>query len=229
VARAIHDSPLPVVSAVGHEVDFTIADFVADVRAPTPSAAAELLSPDREVWLNRLRRLEGRLVQILQQQLRQYRQQLLWLGKRLKHPGRRLQENAQRLDELEMRLLQAQRNEIRHKRARIETLQALLERHSPVVRLHQLQQAQRELARRLQQAMQLRLKQLQQRLAAQAHTLEMVSPLATLSRGYAIVSRAEDGRIVRRTDQVQVGDRLRTRLHQGELLCRIEEIENEHP
>jgi exodeoxyribonuclease VII large subunit len=229
VARAIHDSPLPVVSAVGHEVDFTIADFVADVRAPTPSAAAELLSPDREVWLNRLRRLEGRLVQILQQQLRQYRQQLLWLGKRLKHPGRRLQENAQRLDELEMRLLQAQRNEIRHKRARIETLQALLERHSPVVRLHQLQQVQRELARRLQQAMQLRLKQLQQRLAAQAHTLETVSPLATLSRGYAIVSRAEDDRIVRRTDQVQVGDRLRTRLHQGELLCRIEEIENEHP
>jgi exodeoxyribonuclease VII large subunit len=229
VARAIHDSPLPVVSAVGHEVDFTIADFVADVRAATPSAAAELLSPDREAWLQRLQRLEGRLAQLQQQQLRHYAQQLHWLGKRLKHPGRRLQENAQRLDELEMRLLQAQRNLIRHKRARSETLLARLERHSPAARLQQLQQAQRELARRLQQGLRLRLSQLQQRLAAQAHTLETVSPLATLSRGYAIVSSAADDRIVRQADQVQVGDRLRTRLHQGELLCRVEEIKNEHP
>lgn len=224
VARAIHDSPLPVVSAVGHEVDFTIADFVADVRAPTPSAAAELLSPDREVWLQRLQRLEGRLLQLQQQQLRHSAQQLHWLGKRLKHPGRRLQENAQRLDELEMRLLQAQRHLIRHQRARSEALRAGLEQHSPAARLQQLQQTQRELARRLQQGLRLRLSQLQQRLAAQAHSLETVSPLATLSRGYAIVSNAADDSIVRQADQVQVGDRLRTRLHQGELLCRVEEI-----
>ena len=227
VARAIHDSPLPVVSAVGHEVDFTIADFVADVRAPTPSAAAELLSPDREAWLTRLQRVEDRLMQLVQQQLRQRRQQLLWLGKRLKHPGRRLQENAQRLDELEMRLAQAQQNLARHKRARLETLQARLERHSPMLRLHQLQQSQRELSRRLQQAMHLRLTQLQQRLATQAHALETVSPLATLSRGYAIVSVAETGKVIRRSDEVKAGDKVRARLLRGQLLCRVEEIENE--
>ncbi len=227
VARAIHDSPLPVVSAVGHEVDFTIADFVADIRAPTPSAAAELLSPDREAWLSRLQRVEGRLTQLVQQQLRQRRQQLLWLGKRLKHPGRRLQENAQRLDELEMRLAQAQQNLARHKRARLETLQARLERHSPMLRLHQLQQSQRELSRRLQQAMHLRLTQLQQRLATQAHALETVSPLATLSRGYAIVSVAETDKVIRRSDEVKVGDKVRARLLRGQLLCRVEEIENE--
>lgn len=227
VARAIHDSPLPVVSAVGHEVDFTIADFVADVRAPTPSAAAELLSPDREAWLTRLQRVEDRLMQLVQQQLRQRRQQLLWLGKRLKHPGRRLQENAQRLDELEMRLAQAQQNLARHKRARLETLQARLERHSPMLRLHQLQQSQRELSRRLQQAMHLRLTQLQQRLATQAHALETVSPLATLSRGYAIVSVAETGKVLRSSDEVKAGDKVRAQLLRGQLLCRVEEIENE--
>ena len=127
-----------------------------------------------------------------------------------------------------MRLTQAQRNLTRHKRARLETLQARLERHSPVFRLHQLQQSQGELARRLRQAMQLRLRQLQQRLAAQAHALETVSPLATLGRGYAIVSTAENDRVLHRSDEVMVGEMVRARLHQGHLLCRVEEIENEN-
>jgi exodeoxyribonuclease VII large subunit len=227
VARAIHDSPIPVVSAVGHEVDVTIADFVADARAATPSAAAELLSPDREAWLNRLQRAEGRLAQLLHQQLRQRRQQLSWLGKRLKHPGRRLQENAQRLDELEMRLGQAHRHTLRHKRAQLETLQARLERHSPASRLAQLAQQRRELGRRLQQALQQQLRQRQQRLAAQAHALETVSPLATLSRGYAIVTETKNDSVIHRSDEVNVGDTVRARLHQGRLLCRVEEVENE--
>jgi len=229
VARAIHDSLIPVVSAVGHEVDFTISDFVADVRAPTPSAAAELLSPDREVWLHRLDRVENRLLQVLRQQLQQRQQQLLWLGKRLKHPGRRLQEGAQRLDELEMRLNQAWRSLWRHKQARLDTLKAQLERHHPGTRLSQLQQSRRELARRLHQATQLQLKQLGQRLAAQAHALETVSPLATLSRGYAIVTAAETNKVLHRSNEVQIGDTVNARLHQGRLRCRVEEIENETP
>lgn len=227
VARAIHDSVLPIVSAVGHEVDFTIADFVADVRAPTPSAAAELLSPDREAWLGRLRRVEIRLVQRTRQQLRQREQQVEWLTKRLKHPGRRLQENAQRLDELEMRLAQAWRNLSRHKRSRLETLHARLERHHPATRLYQLQQSQRELSRRLQQAMRLHLKQLRQMLAAQAHALGTVSPLATLGRGYAIVSIEKTDKVLHQSNEVAVGDRIRARLHHGQLLCRVEEVDNE--
>lgn len=227
VARAIHDSVLPIVSAVGHEVDFTIADFVADVRAPTPSAAAELLSPDREALLDRLRRVEIRLVQRTRQQLRQREQQVEWLSKRLKHPGRRLQENAQRLDELEMRLAQAWRNLSRHKRSRLETLHARLERHHPTTRLYQLQQSQRELSRRLQQAMRLHLKQLRQMLAAQAHALGTVSPLATLGRGYAIVSTEKTDKVLHQSNEVAVGDRIRARLHHGQLLCRVEEVDNE--
>lgn len=228
VARAIHDSPLPVVSAVGHEVDFTIADFVADTRAPTPSAAAELLSPDREEWLSRLHRFEGRLQQRIQQQLRQRRQQVEWLGKRLKHPGRRLQENAQRLDELEMRLTQAWRHLKKHKSARIETLQARLERHRPTVRLQQLHQSNQELGRRLHQAMHLQLTQLRQQLALQVHTLEAVSPLATLGRGYAIVTEAKSDKVLRNSNEVAVGELIHARLHQGRLYCRVEEINNEN-
>jgi exodeoxyribonuclease VII large subunit len=227
VARAIYDSPIPVVSAVGHEVDITIADFVADARAPTPSAAAELLSPDREAWLQRLQRIESRLTQVLRQQMQQRKQQLLWLGKRLKHPGRRLQENAQRLDELEMRMAQAQRNLLRHNASHLATLQARLERHSPASRLERLKQTQSELQRRLHQAMAHQLRQRQQHLASQARALETVSPLATLSRGYAIVTDAKSDKVLYRSDQVSVGDTVRARLHRGGLLCRVEEIESE--
>lgn len=227
VARAIHDSPLPVVSAVGHEVDFTIADFVADARAPTPSAAAELLSPDREAWLTRLKRMEGRLMQRMQQHLRHRKQQLQWLTKRLVHPGQRLQQNAQRMDELELRLSQSWRNLHRHRHARLETLQARLERQSPMVRLQQLRQSQRELTRRLHQAIQLQLKQSQQRLAVQAHALETVSPLATLGRGYAIVIDVKTNKVIHRSGEVAEGDLVRARLEHGQLLCRVEEVENE--
>lgn len=227
VARAIYDSPVPVVSAVGHEVDITIADFVADVRAPTPSAAAELLSPDREAWLQRLQRIEDRLTQVVRQQMQQRKQQLQWLEKRLKHPGRRLQENAQRLDELEMRMAQAQRNLLRHNASRLATLQARLERHSPASRLERLRQTQGELQRRLHQAMALQIRQRQQHLASQARALETVSPLATLSRGYAIVCDAKSDKVLYRSDQISVGDTVRARLHSGGLLCRVEEIESE--
>jgi len=227
VARAIHDSPITVVSAVGHEVDFTIADFVADVRAATPSAAAELLSPDREAWLSHLQRVETRLSQVLWQQLQQRKQQLLWLGKRLKHPGRRLQDNAQRLDELELRLAQAARSLLRHKQARLETLQARLASNNPEERLLRLAQTQQSLTRRLQQAIHLRLEKMQQRLAYQAHALETVSPLATLSRGYAIVTTTGTEKILHRSDEVQPGDTIHARLYRGRLLCRVEEVENE--
>ncbi|MFO7594053.1 MAG: exodeoxyribonuclease VII large subunit [Pseudomonadota bacterium] len=229
VARAIHDSPLPVVSAVGHEVDVTIADFAADVRAPTPSAAAELLSPDRQAWLERMQRVETRLRQLINMQLQQRRQQLLALHKRLKHPGRRLQDNAQRLDELEMRLTQAQRHQLRHKLARLDTLRVRLTHHNPATRLAQLEQKHRELARRLHQAIQLRLQLLQQRLEGQAHALETVSPLATLSRGYAIVSQVKTDRVIHSSDDVKPGAAIRARLHRGSLLCRVEEIDNEKP
>ncbi len=224
VARAIYDSPLPVISAVGHEVDITISDFVADLRAPTPSAAAEQLSPDRDEWLYALQRIGTRLQRSLRQQLRQQKQRVDWLHKRLRDPAQSLQQKAQRLDELELRLLAAQRNLARHLKSRLTNGEARLQHHNPMVRLQQHHQRQQQLSRRLQLAWQQRLKQLQLRLAAQVSALEAISPLATLSRGYAIVQQSESGQVIRSSHEVKQGDTVRARLHQGELICRVEEI-----
>ncbi len=126
-----------------------------------------------------------------------------------------------------MRLFQAWRNLSRHKRGRLETLQARLDRYRPTMRLQQLQQSQQELSRRLHQAMNQQLNHYRQKLAVQSRALETVSPLATLGRGYAIVSAVENDKVLHQSNEVAVGDRIRARLHQGQLLCRVEEIENE--
>ncbi len=224
VARAIYDSPIPVVSAVGHEVDITISDFVADVRAPTPSAAAELLSPNRADWLDSLQRTTQRLQRSLQQQLRLQRQHVEGLQKRLRDPAQQLQQRAQRLDELELRLQTAQRNQLRHRQARLNTHTARLQRHNPIARLQQHQQKQQQLTLRLHQAQRQQLKAMQLRLAAQAHALEAISPLATLGRGYAIVQAVDSEQVIRDSAEVKSGAKVRAQLHRGELLCRVEEV-----
>ncbi|GAB4290328.1 MAG: exodeoxyribonuclease VII large subunit [Thiohalomonadaceae bacterium] len=224
VARAIHASPLPIVSAVGHEIDFTIADFVADRRAPTPSAAAELLSPDREEMRTQLLRQRIRLARSFQRQMRHKRERLAALQKRLKHPGRRLQEIAQRLDEMEQRLSRASRHLLRHAGSRLAALHARLERHTPLYRVQALQTRHNELQRRLHRAAAQHLERLNRRLAQAAHTLDAVSPLATLGRGYAIVTSA-DGSVLRAAAQTAPGAQVQARLGQGRLLCRVEDVE----
>jgi len=226
VARAIADSPIPVVSAVGHEIDFTIADFAADARAPTPSAAAELVSPDRAEWLDTLRHWRGRLLRAMQARLARERQHLHAVSRHLKHPGQRLREQAQRLDELELRLGRALRSRLRHDEARLGTLAARLRGQSPTRRLQALRLRLAAERQRLHAAMPHRLEQDGQRLAALARALDTVSPLATLGRGYAIVQDA-GGRVIRRADEVSVGDGVRVRLGKGRLDCRVEGVEKE--
>ncbi|MBE0511098.1 MAG: exodeoxyribonuclease VII large subunit [Gammaproteobacteria bacterium] len=227
VAQAIHASPIPIVSAVGHEVDVSIADLVADVRAPTPSAAAELVSPDGQKWQIQLQGTLQRLQQTMQRQLRQHQQQLQWLQQRLIHPGRRLQQQAQRLDELELRLGMAMQHQLRHRASRLALNQTRLARHHPAQRLQQYRQLAQMLARRLEQAMNQQLARRRQHLAAQAHALETVSPLATLSRGYAIIHHQHSGELLRDVRGLQPGDQITARLHRGRLDCRIEEIHDD--
>jgi exodeoxyribonuclease VII large subunit len=223
VARAIHDSPIPVVSAVGHEIDFSIADFVADMRAATPSAAAELLSPDADQLQIKVRALQQRMQQAVRREQLQQRRQLEGVSKRLRHPGQRLQQIAQRLDELEWRLGHAWRNQLRHHQAHLATLHSRLQRHAPQAQLQRLQARKQSLQARLQHAMQERLTLGHTRLGLQARTLEAVSPLATLHRGYAIITREADGILIEQNKQVEPGARIRARLATGELLCRVEE------
>ncbi|MFO1352844.1 MAG: exodeoxyribonuclease VII large subunit [Gammaproteobacteria bacterium] len=134
VARAIHASAIPVVSGVGHEIDFTIADFVADLRAPTPSAAAELASPDRAEWLERVHRLEARLASAFRGRFDQRRQRLDWLAQHLARlrPDRRLQALMQRTDEWEQRLRQALRHALSQRRQRLAELSRALHGVSPL-------------------------------------------------------------------------------------------------
>jgi len=227
VARAIVSSPIPVVSAVGHEVDVTIADFAADQRAPTPSAAAEMIVPDRQEWVLRSERLQGRLAQAMRHQLRHRQQTVEHLAKRIRHPGRRLLDIAQRLDELEGRLTNANRVLLRHHAAHLAHLTARLHNRTPLLQLQRLADRHAELNGRLQRSTKLRLERSTQQLASMASQLDAVSPLATLARGYAIVERFPDGGVVRRYSDVSSGDRVSARLGQGRLICRVEESHEE--
>ncbi|HEC15987.1 MAG TPA: exodeoxyribonuclease VII large subunit [Sedimenticola sp.] len=230
VARAIHAASLPIVSAVGHEIDFTIADFVADQRAPTPSAAAELISPDRRELLQRLARLRHRLCIGQERRQAHFRTRLQHIHKRLErlHPGVRLRQRQQRLDELEQRLLQGMRNGCHRRRGRLEVLDARLRALTPAHRLERLKLRRGALSRRLRFQMTNRLEQARRRLANAGQHLQAVSPLATLGRGYAIVSRYPSGEILRDAAQVEPGERVEARLAQGSLLCRVEKKEHNH-
>jgi exodeoxyribonuclease VII large subunit len=225
VARAIHDCRLPLVSAVGHEIDFTIADFVADRRAPTPSAAAELVSPDQQEWLAHAGHLAVRLEHRLQHVLSTRAQQLAWLQQRLRrlHPGQYLHQQAQRLDELEQRVRFILQARIRELHSRLHVLGTRLQHRSPAQRLAQHHLRQQALTQRLRSAMQARLAERQRRLGLAGRALDTISPLATLERGYAIVSRLPERRILRRAADAQPGDAIEARLAQGVLVCTVKQ------
>jgi len=227
VARAIFASTIPIISAVGHETDVTIADFVADLRAATPSAAAELAAPDQQEWLSRFVYLETRLQQQLQRKLSQKQQSLDWLAKRLQqqHPGQKLARNAQRMDELESRLNQAMQTRLRHNKSLVEAKVAKLWQYSPSVTINNYKQKQDYLSKRLVAITRHKLEWLNQRLLNASQTLHAVSPLATLNRGYALVIHHPSGQIVRSTAQLKQGDRVETRLAEGRFTSQVKDIE----
>jgi exodeoxyribonuclease VII large subunit len=222
LARAIAASPLPVVAAVGHEIDFTIADFVADVRAPTPSAAAELVVPDRAAWLESLRRTAERLTLALRRELRAVALRVEGTERRLAlvHPGVRLEQQTQRLDDLTGRLGGAAQGRVQRERLRLAELQRRLRERSPDRLLEQQRSRQRDLMLRLRHAATGRVAAAAQRLALAQRGLNAVSPLATLARGFAIVTRA-DGTLVTQAAQVAPGEAIEARLAQGILLARV--------
>jgi exodeoxyribonuclease VII large subunit len=225
VARAIASCPIPTVSAVGHEVDVTIADFVADLRAPTPSAAAEKISPDQSTWLVRLGETRQRLIQAMTRQLRQQHTGVTQLASRLRDPRRQLQEKAQRLDDVEMRFRQAISQRLTNERTKTGHLQQRLATHRPTRRI--AEQGQRlDLARqRLEASLRRQLETRSQRMESAARTLNAVSPLATLGRGYAIVS-SESQTVVRDPATLSSGDRISARLAKGMLEATVTTV---HP
>lgn len=223
VARAIAACRVPTISGVGHEVDVTIADFVADLRAPTPSAAALAAVPDKAAWLEMLMQLEARFAAAMGRALRT---QLLALGgvtRRLQisHPGAKLAQHTQRLDDLELRLRSSLRGALLHNRQRLEVLGARLWRENPRHRLEALCAHAAALRQRLTSALSGSLGALEQRLALAARTLDAVSPLATLSRGFAVVTRTQDGQLLRDASQAPAGTEIEARLSKGRVRATV--------
>lgn len=221
LARDIAACPIPIVSAVGHEIDFSISDFVADLRAATPSAAAEIVSPDQTQQLQLLQKNAQRLTNAIKVRLQTQAQQLRHLQNRLQqqHPARILEQQQQRLDELEMRLKRAALQQISRHQQRWHFWQKSLELCSPALKIRQQQQQQQQLQHRLQQAMQQRLRQLRQHWQQHSGMLQQVSPLATLERGYSIT--LIEGRVLKDSHEVQVGDVLTTKLALGEIQSQV--------
>ena len=216
VARAIFASRLPVVSAVGHETDVTIADFVADLRAPTPSAAAELISRNQTELLRQLISAQQQMEMAMDFYLARRQRSFAQLQHRLnqQHPELRLTRQHNLLSEQQRRLQTALQQQLQKHSLRFEQLSRRLQRRQPQPQIYQANQELGQLRYRLQQAMSQQLNDDRQRFGSLAVQLETASPLATLARGFSVTTKA-NGDVIKNTRQLQPGDTLRTRLNDG--------------
>ena len=216
LARAIYQSELPIVSAVGHEIDTTISDYVADVRAATPSAAAELVSPNTQELHGKVIELINRLNNAFKHDMADKRALATELQHRLNlcHPRNQLNQKTQRLDELTIALQQGMRNRLYQQERTLNNLTPRLMRQSPDKKLSQASHQLMQIQTRLEQAMQHKLQHAQNSLALQASRLDSVSPLNVLARGYSI-TKTQQGKVVKSVDHIKTGDVLITELADG--------------
>jgi exodeoxyribonuclease VII large subunit len=223
LARAIFASELPICSAVGHEVDFTIADFVADLRAPTPSAAAEQLSPNQEDYFELLLSTSAQFKSAISLAIKQGRQQLTWIAKQLKHPDRRLQEQTQNLDRLDIRLRRAMSSNIAKQRIELTQMQRTLSANSPKQLLERNKIRLAAGRGRLDQSLRSVLASHRSSLRTLSRSLNSVSPLSTLARGYSITVDSSS-KVIRSTDDVKVGATITSRLGAGEIVSTVSAV-----
>ncbi|MEM8817427.1 MAG: exodeoxyribonuclease VII large subunit [Pseudomonadota bacterium] len=228
LARSIAGSEIPIVSAVGHEVDFTIADFAADLRAPTPSGAAEMIVPDAMEWLRSFEAFDLRLGRLGQRLLEEREQTLDWLQRRLlqQSPRATLERQAKTLSDLRARLVAAVRSDILGRHSRLRGIQSELFRQSPALRIERNRSRMNHAEDLLKTRMARLVESRQHRLSLGARSLDAVSPLATLGRGYAIVSRAESGKVVRKASELGEGDLIHARLAEGRVSATVTDTDD---
>jgi len=224
VARTIFASTIPIISAVGHEIDVSIADFVADMRAPTPSAAAELVSQDQSTLHSKTLVLQDKLIQAFTrlQQEREHRHQALRQRLLQNHPQKQLEQKSQYVDQLQASLQSAIKQKITQSKQQQQHSQSRLTLATPQKLLQRHQLRLQELQTKLQRSCQQLVDNKKQKLLNNMHLLDTVSPLATLARGYSISFKG--GEIVKNAQQLQVGDTLVTRLADGEIHSEISRI-----
>lgn len=225
VARAIFASRIPIVSAVGHEIDVTIADFVADLRAPTPSAAAEIVSRNQQELLRQVQSAKQRLEMAMDYLLANRAQRHSRLHHRLQqqHPQLRLARQQAVLDKLRQQMGFALDNQLKRAMQRQQRVTQRLNQQNPQPRIHRAQTRIRQLEYHLAENLRARLSISRERFGNAVTHLEAVSPLSTLARGYSITT-ATDGKVLKQTSQVKTGDTLATRVADGWVESEVKEV-----
>jgi exodeoxyribonuclease VII large subunit len=224
LARAIRRSRIPVVSAVGHQIDLTHSDLAADVRAPTPSAAAELLAAEKEDLIKRLNQAGTRLVSAMGLTIRRRADELNRLKNRIQDPKKRLINLWMRLDELHGRLIRLTEQVIREKRAGFSSEMRALRLHSPVNRIRSREQQLGFQVERLVRAIQRKLRETEAKRSLMERRITDLSPLSVLKRGYSIALKLPEKQVLKAASSVGKGDQLQVLLGEGELECRVETV-----
>lgn len=226
VANAIFNSNIPVVSAVGHEIDFTIADFVADLRAPTPSAAAEIIIPDHQVLREKANNLIRRLTNATGRMFDSYSHRTITVQNSLAGFSSTITHNILVVDSAETNLIHALEKNFSKKRGEVEKLIHKLEKQNPIQRLHFQKELVAKATTQLTAMMQVHVHRKEAELKKNALLLDAVSPLAVLGRGYSIVKSEKTGEVIRGSKQVRTGDALEVKLHKGSLGCKVTDVKN---
>ena len=228
VARAIFNSKIPLISAIGHETDFTISDFVADLRAPTPSVAAEIVSENHHELNTRIVSIQKDLTLSINNELKKQIEALKTLSKLIKHPGDRLREISQKIDGLEIYLGSLFERFILISRSRVEVFSSSLTELSPIIRVenskNKLGNAVKDIKRSIKDTIEYKRNQL----LTNSNTLQAVSPLSVLSRGYSILTKGKKEEVISSYAQVKVGDEIKGKLKEGQIITKVIDVSNEN-
>jgi len=221
VARAIVSCPIPLVSAVGHETDFTISDFVADIRAPTPSIAAEIISQPYSELKETLEGYQSYLLKSVESQFDSQRTRITNLIKRIRHPGDKLREIGQKVDYLETALIQEMHQKVSFKKNQLNLTQLSLQQNSPQNKVKEAKVYLQNASKDLLKAFNLKIERKRKLLGELVATIEAVSPLSVLARGYSIISTEPDGKILSSSNQVKIGQTISAVLNKGSIKAEV--------
>ena len=220
VAREIFKSRLPIVSAIGHETDFTISDFVADLRAPTPSAAAELISENHFYLSDSLERITNEIIKIISNKINYIGDNLKNLLKLIRHPGDKLRETTQQIDNYEMRIKNSLMNLILKKSKDLEQEISNLKSSSPQIKMQASNNKLEIISSALKNEIKVNLEKKKKRFSLELSTLQAVSPLSVLARGYSIISD-EEGKIVRSSKNLSLNQKIKARFGEGQIIAKV--------